>query len=302
MGFHKYVSLLIALSLGACAAQTEVKPTSEPSNTNTNNTAHESLATPLDKILASRSAEEIARDQYRNPADTLTFFKIEPGMTVAEALPGGGWYSKILAEYLGSDGALYGVNYVDDMWERFGFFSPEDIQNAIESTAKFPSLISEFTDNGISTKGFTFGTVPADLVGTVDRVLFIRALHNLNRFENDAQTMSQALKASSKMLKPDGLVGVVQHRLQEDAPAEGSDGSRGYLKQSDLIKSFENAGFELVAASEINANPKDRPSAKDIVWRLPPTLNGTKDNPELKAKVMAIGESDRMTLLFKKSR
>ena len=86
----------------------------------------------------------------------------------------------------------------------------------------------------------------------------------------------------------------------EDAPDEGADGSRGYLKQSQVIAMLEKAGFELVASSEINANPKDRPGPEDIVWRLPPSLNGSKDDPDKRAAMTAIGESDRMTLLFRK--
>ena len=97
------------------------------------------------------------------------------------------------------------------------------------------------------------------------------------------------------------MVGVVQHRLPESAAAEGADGSRGYLKQSDVVAAFEAAGFELVASSEINANPKDVPGAEDIVWRLPPSLNGSAEDPEKREAMKAIGESDRMTLLFRKA-
>ena len=113
---------------------------------------------------------------------------------------------------------------------------------------------------------------------------------------------TQALAAVRGMLAPEGLVGVVQHRLPESAPAEGADGSRGYMKQSDVIAIFEEAGFELLASSEINANPKDRPGPEDVVWRLPPNLQGSKDDPEKRAAMEAIGESDRMTLLFRKAR
>ena len=84
------------------------------------------------------------------------------------------------------------------------------------------------------------------------------------------------------MLKDDGLVGVVQHRAPESASDEWADGNRGYLKQSAVIAMFEEAGFQLVASSEINANPKDKPGADDIVWRLPPSLRGSKDDPELR--------------------
>ncbi len=254
----------------------------------------------LANILSQRSAEDQARDAARHPAQTLEFFQVQPGMTVAEALPGGGWYTKILANYLGPKGTLYGVNYVDRLWPLFGFFTDEQIEGRIAATGKFTQQVRGFTDNGIKAEGFTFGTVPSDVSGTVDRVVLIRALHNLNRFEKDAGTLSQALAAIRAMLKVDGLVGVVQHRLPEGAPEEGSDGSRGYLKQSHVIKVFEDAGFVLVAKSEINANPKDQPGPGDIVWRLPPSYNGSADDPELKAAMTEIGESDRMTLLFKK--
>jgi len=112
--------------------------------------------------------------------------------------------------------------------------------------------------------------------------------------------MTQALADMKKLLKPGGIVGVEQHRAPEDQPDASTKGERGYLKQSAVIAAFQAAGFELVDKSEINANPNDKPSAEDVVWRLPPTLATSKDNPELKAQMEAIGETDRMTLKFRK--
>jgi predicted methyltransferase len=252
------------------------------------------------KVIEARSEADRARDAARHPAETLTFFQMRPGMTVAEALPGGGWYTRILANYLGGDATLYGINYVDRMWPMFSSATEEWIAKRLASTKAFAEDVAGYTDNGITARGFTFNTVPEMAVGKVDRVLLIRALHNLNRFESKAGTLTQALAAVRGMLKPGGLVGVVQHRLPESAPEEGADGSRGYLKQSTVVAAFEAAGFELVASSEINANPKDQPGPDDIVWRLPPSLNGSKDDPEKRAAMEAIGESDRMTLLFRK--
>lgn len=254
----------------------------------------------LDRVIEARSEADRARDDARHPAETLAFFRVEPGMTVAEGLPGAGWYTRILANYLGSDGVLYGVNYPEHMWPLFGR-SDEWVAERRAATGKFVDQVREFTDNGVSARGFTFDTVPAEIAGTVDRVLLVRALHNLNRFEGVAGTRTQALAAVRGMLAEDGLVGVVQHRLPESAPDEGADGSRGYLKQSAVVDFFEQAGFELVASSEINANPKDQPGANDIVWRLPPSLSTSRENPELRAAMEAIGESDRMTLLFRKA-
>jgi predicted methyltransferase len=254
----------------------------------------------LERIIAARSEADRARDEDRHPAETLAFFRVEPGMTVAEGLPGAGWYTRILANYLGSEGTLYGINYAERMWPLFGR-SDDWVEERRAATGKFAGQVRQFTDNGISARGFTFDTVPAEIAGTVDRVLLIRALHNLNRFESVAGTRTQALAAVRGMLGDDGLVGVVQHRLPESAPDEGADGSRGYLKQSAVIDMFKQAGFELVASSEINANPKDQPGADEIVWRLPPSLSTSRENPELRAAMEAIGESDRMTLLFRKA-
>ena len=255
----------------------------------------------LVQVVESRSAEDRARDNDRHPVQTLTFFQVAPGMTVAEALPGGGWYTRILANYLGGEGTLYGLNYVDRMWPMFSFATEEWTKSRIAGNAKFPETVAGFTENGIKADGFTFNTVPPEASGSVDRVIMIRALHNLSRFEANAGTASQALAAVRGMLKDDGLVGVVQHRLPESQSDEGADGSRGYLKQSAVIAMFEQAGFELLASSEINANIKDKPGAQDAVWRLPPSLSGSKDTPEQKAAMQAIGESDRMTLLFRKA-
>jgi predicted methyltransferase len=254
----------------------------------------------LAQVIAARSDEEKARDGARHPQQTLEFFQLAPGMTVAEGLPGGGWYTRILANYLGADGELYGVNYADRLWPMLGNATPEWIAARIAATGQYPAEVATYTDNGITARGFTFETVPADVVGTVDRVLLIRALHNLNRFEKLAGTRSRALAAVHGMLKDNGLVGVVQHRAPESASDDWADGSHGYLKQSAVIAMFEQAGFELVAASEINANPRDQPAGEDIVWRLPPSLQGSENDPKRREAMLAIGESDRMTLLFRK--
>jgi predicted methyltransferase len=268
----------------------------------------------LDAVLAARSEEDRARDAARHPAETLRFFQVEPGMTLAEGLPGGGWYTRILVNYLGKDGTIYGVNYAERMWPMFSFATPEWIEKRIANTAKFPGKVREYAANqnantsdydfvstGIKARGFTFSTVPPEVAGTVERVLLIRAMHNLNRFEAEAGTMTQALAAVRGLLADGGMVGVVQHRAPDSASDEWADGSHGYLKQSKVIALFEKAGFELVESSEINANPKDKPGPDDSVWRLPPSLRTSKKDPELRTAMIAIGESDRMTLLFRKT-
>ena len=255
----------------------------------------------LEAVVAARSDASRVRDPARNPVQTLQFFQVEPGMTVAEALPGRGWYTEILASYLGSEGTLYGVNYADRMWNMFSWATPQWVSTRKAGTAGFPDMVARLSDSGVQAGGFAFEGVPEDVIGSVDRVLLIRALHNLNRFEADAGTRTNALADVRAMLKDDGMVGVVQHRAPESASDEGAQGARGYLKESAVIAMFESAGFELVDSADINANSKDQPGEADVVWRLPPSLRGTEAETPERAAMELIGESDRMTLLFKKA-
>ena len=136
--------------------------------------------------------------------------------------------------------------------------------------------------------------------GKADAVLFIRALHNLSRFEEKGGYLSSALEETYAVLKPGGIVGVVQHQAREDRPDSWATGANGYLKKSALIAKMQASGFEFVGESSINENPLDQATEGDIVWRLPPVLNGSRDDEAKKAAMLAIGESHRMTLKFRK--
>jgi predicted methyltransferase len=107
-----------------------------------------------------------------------------------------------------------------------------------------------------------------------------------------------ALQDAYTALKPGGVFGIVQHEARENVPDDWADGSRGYLKKSFVIEQVEKAGFEFVAENDVNTNDKDQPTADDVVWRLPPSLRGSRDDPEQRAAMEAIGESNRMTLKF----
>lgn len=255
----------------------------------------------LGVILDARPDDVKARYGARHPAETLEFFGITPGMAVGEALPGGGWYTKILAPYLGEEGMLVGIDYTVDMWSEFGFANEAFIETKKKWPEEFVAKSAEWApENGPKIAATTFGSPVGDMAGTLDVVLYIRAMHNLSRFNTEGGYLSQGLKHSHDILKPGGIVGVVQHRAPESWDDSQATGSAGYLKQGNLIAAFDAAGFDFVKSSEINANPKDQPGEGDIVWRLPPSLNGVGDDEALKAERMAIGESDRMTLLFKK--
>jgi predicted methyltransferase len=255
----------------------------------------------LSAILAAQPNAVVARYVYRHPEETLNFFGIKPGMTVVEALPGGGWYSKLLLPHLGTEGQLIGANYPNDMWPLFGFFSEERIAKLATWTTDWPAGAQEWRgENAASVSAFEFGKAPENFNGTADAVLLIRALHNLARFEDQGGFLTTAIADSYNVLKPGGIVGVVQHHAPDSASDEWANGSRGYLKKSFVIAQMQAAGFEFVASSDVNANSKDQPTAEDIVWRLPPSLRGAKEDAELTAKMLAIGESNRMTLKFRK--
>lgn len=256
----------------------------------------------LDTILAAQSDKAKARFDARNPKATVEFFGITPGMTVVEVLPGGGWYSKILVPYLGDEGHLVGVDYSLKMWPEFGGFADaEFIEKKKTWAAEWVEGAQAWRagSNG-QISAFTFGGRDTAMDGTADAVLFVRALHNLSRFEAEGGYLTGALADAHALLKTDGIIGVVQHQGPETNDDEWAEGDNGYLKKSTLIAQFEAAGFKLVKESAINENPKDVPSNKDIVWRLPQSLATSREDPELKAKMEAIGESNRMTLLFKK--
>jgi len=258
----------------------------------------EQVSGPSLEMILDMQAEAVqARYEARHPAETLAFFDIQPGMTVVEALPGGGWYSKILLAYLGPDGSLIGGHYPDDLWIRFGF-GEDWAARRIEATASWPEAAAGWS---VEAPAEIASTTLSDLPqGTADAVLFIRALHNLNRFNADGGYLDTALQETYEALKPGGIVGVVQHRAPATLSDDWASGARGYLKQDDVIARFEQFGFELVGTSEINANPLDQPTEDDFVWRLPPSLNGTEPGSPERAAMEAIGESDRMTLKFRK--
>ncbi len=298
------IILAATLSFSACSqpepGQSQTTMPAAATNPMAESTATEAT-NELSAILAAQPNAVVARYVYRHPEETLNFFGIKPGMTVVEALPSGGWYSKLLLPHLGTEGQLIGANYPNDMWPLFGFFSEERIAKLATWTTDWPAGAQEWRgENAASVSAFEFGKAPENFNGTADAVLLIRALHNLARFEDQGGFLTTAIADSYNVLKPGGIVGVVQHHAPDSASDEWANGSRGYLKKSFVIAQMQAAGFEFVASSDVNANSKDQPTAEDIVWRLPPSLRGAKEDAELTAKMLAIGESNRMTLKFRK--
>ncbi|MFK7888888.1 MAG: class I SAM-dependent methyltransferase [Gammaproteobacteria bacterium] len=260
-------------------------------------------STRLEAVLAAQSDETKARYDARNPGKTLEFFGIAPGMTVVEGLPGGGWYSRILIDYVGPDGALIGADYAFSMWPKFGFFDEAAIKAKETWATDWPQQAQEWrSEQSAPITGFAFGAMPKSMHNTADAAIYVRAMHNLARFENDGGYLTQALRDTFNVLKPGGIVGIVQHEARDTMSDEFAQGGRGYLKKSFVIETMRSAGFEYVGSRDFNANSKDRPGEDDIVWRLPPSLSTSRDNPALRDELLAIGESNRMTLKFRKPR
>ncbi|OQW44147.1 MAG: methyltransferase [Proteobacteria bacterium SG_bin6] len=225
----------------------------------------------------TRTPANVARDKYRHPAETLTFFGIKPGQTVVEIWPAGGWYTEILAPYLAKSG-------------RYVAAAPSE-----KARGGVQKLIAAHPDAYGKVQFATFPSADAPdrvAAGSADVVLTFRNVHNWM----GGGAAQGAFEQMFAMLKPGGVLGVVEHRLPEDAKGI-TEAESGYVKRSTVLALASKAGFKLVGESPVNANPKDTHNYPKGVWTLPPNYaEGDKD----RAKYAAIGESDRMTLKFVK--
>ena len=243
--------------------------------------------TPLQQILNGkhRSAENKHRDQYRHPEQTLAFFDVKADMTVVEVWPAGGWYTEILAPYLHKEGKLYSAHFSPD-------YQPTNPKNGLtaylDKLHKEPKLYGKVEVTVLQPPN-DVQIAPAN---SADRVLTFRNVHNWMKDDQAAAVFSAMFTA----LKPGGILGIVEHRGASIRPQDPKAVS-GYVSEDYVIALARNAGFEFLAKSEINANPKDTKNYPEGVWTLPPVLR-LKDKD--KAKYLAIGESDRMTIKFVK--
>jgi predicted methyltransferase len=283
-----------ALAGAGLVAACQRKPAAQGEAAPAPDTARAGLT--LEQAVAGdwRSAADKARDPFRHPVETLRFWGLEPGMTVVEFWPGAGWYSDIIAPYLAAGGGkLYAAQWqADDTTEPLAGEIVEAYRRKITSRPRVYGQVE------ITAFGPTSG--PVAPAGTADRVLFLRNIHNWMA----GGVADKAFRDAFAALKPGGVLGVEEHRaamggVQDVLAADG------YVQQAYVIELAKDAGFVLDAASEVNANPKDTRDHPFGVWTLPPTrLTAPRGEPARPgfdhAKYDAIGESDRMTLRFKK--
>ena len=289
---RRIAALTAVLALAACAQTPDA--TEAPAATPAESvpaTERARAADPMLAVLAGswRDPKNVARDQYRHPRETLAFFGLEPGQTVVEITPGGGWYAEILAPYL-RDSGNYVAAVVDPAAFDAGKTRDYHQKSRAGLEAKFAAAPAQYEKAQVvayDPKAPVFG--PA---GSADRVLTFRNVHNWRK-DGWAEGMFRGFFA---VLKPGGVLGVVEHRAKADVPA--TDDS-GYVGEAQVIAMAEAAGFKLDGKSEVNANSKDTKDYPNGVWTLPPSNDhDAEDDP----MYQAIGESDRMTLRFVKPR
>lgn len=272
------LGLSMLLLAGACSSKKEVE---------TKPVARE-LPSSVDLAVISsfRTEENRKRDVYRNPEKTLKFFGLKPNMTVVEIYPEDGWYTEIIAPMVAEKGKYIMAVPAYDAAKK------DDIANDL----KMKMWINNNSEAAKSMSAVTFEPPHKTKLAPDNSVDMILSFENVHKWRME-KTERKAFKAFYEALKPGGILGVVAHR--ELADRWDPTARRGYIREKDVVNFGLRAGFLLVAQSEINANPKDNKNHPEGVWTLPPTLRlGEKD----KAKYMAIGESDRMTIKFMKPR
>lgn len=240
-----------------------------------------------------RPAEQKARDAWRHPVETLTFFGVENDDTVVELFPGAGWYTSILGPYLKAGG---GVLYAAMPDPASSDYARENVEAYRAAFVDRPQSYGDVRIT-VASRDSVEGIAPD---GSADVVLTFRNVHNWMAGGYADKIFRDAYRA----LKPGGVLGVVEHRLPSSMDQDLFAAS-GYVHESYVQQLAEAAGFVLEEASEINANPKDTRDHPLGVWMLPPNLRapepGTPEaegyDPEI---YKAIGESDRMTLRFRK--
>lgn len=254
----------------------------------------EALQAAIDSSL--RSGAHRARDAYRRPFESLTFWGLTPGMTVVEIEPGSeAWWTEILAPYAARTGGRYVAAWIDTA-------NPQTSQAARDARAALEGRFAG--DRAIWGEASVVDFGPQSGVGlpdqSADMVLVARAFHNWARAEGRTE---RYMAEFFRVLKPGGILAIEQHRAVEGLNVADT-APTGYVPESYVIQAAQAAGFVLDARSELNANAMDDRDHPFGVWTLPPIRRSSQGDRTLteaeRAHFDAIGESDRMTLRFRR--
>jgi len=244
------------------------------------------MADPTLEALVSgkhRSQKNLARNDARHPVETLEFFGLKPEMTVLEILPALGWYTEILAPYLAERGRLYVAHFSPDGLMPY---MPKVLAMFEDRIVREPEVFARTIVRHINPPKEVSVTPP----GTADLALTFRNVHNWIMADQEHEYFAAFFQA----LKPGGVLGVVEHRARSDADMQSMH-KTGYVTEAYVKEIAQRAGFVFEASSDINANPRDSADHPHGIWSLPPSLRSGDED-----KYKAIGESDRMTLRFRK--
>jgi predicted methyltransferase len=249
-----------------------------------------------------RGEDAMARDRYRHPIESLTFWGLKPGMAILEIQPGSAsWWTEILAPYAKRTGGTFAATGAD-------LANPSLSDGARKARAAFEQRYGSNPGLYGSIEVVNWGAVSRALpAGRYDFILTARSIHGW--MQDKSGTTEETFAEFYRALKPGGILAVEQHRANPLPPGAEEKPSTGYVSEAYVIAVAEKAGFKLAARSEINANPKDTKDHPFGVWTLPPALrstaysSGQPDDPNFDhSKYLAIGESDRMTLKFVKAK
>ena len=232
----------------------------------TANVSAQSLEQLVNQSLAAegRPDADKARDANRKPLDTLEFFKLEPNQRVLELIPGGGWYTRILAPVLREKGKLYvalGTQGIEGGLLKEAGFDKVEVANIEADLARGSGRRLD-------------GTTANFNLENLDLVLTFRNLHNF-----DAGGRNAINKAAYNALKPGGYYGVVDHTRRHNEPESADNWRR--MDPVAMILEIQAAGFKLVDMSDLHYREND-------------ALNLEVGNEGV------TGKTDRFTLLFQK--
>jgi predicted methyltransferase len=213
-------------------------------------------------------------------------------MAVVDIVPGGGYWTEIVAPYLARGGGRYVAGMTD----------PSASDAAKNAEAAFAAKYADPATWGqIGFAAFGAGVGFSAPANSIDFILYSRFIHDLMWTPG---LLDKAVAGFHAALRPGGVLAVEEHRADPRPMIDNAHD--GYVSTAFVIDEMKKAGFAYEAASEINANPRDTKDYPFGVWTLPPTRRtspqGQPPNPAFdRTRYDAIGESDRMTLRFRKS-
>jgi predicted methyltransferase len=213
-----------------------------------------------------RPEADKARDLQRKPEEVMRFFGIRPGMKVLDILTGGGWYAELLSRVVGPEGEVIAQN-PPWYYERFG----EEVIGIRLFDDRLPNVVRydhDFDDLGLSPDTF-------------DAVVMGMVFHDLHWLTEDVHAVLLKIK---EVMKPEGILLITDHAAPEGSGSDFAASREGQhrIEEAFAIEEMENAGFELLAASDLLRVPEDD--------RTKPFFS-----PEMQGKF-----TDRFVLVFRK--